>query len=420
MNGNNFKNNKIKENLSVSTDSEKKGESEFTFINEKIVTNKKINTGKFLLFLVSCGVIIGIVACFVFVSVKPYLNKMQKGTQQGNSTDNVISSENFSDTEDKEQTETTKNIEERLKNMENSVVTLCVDEEDEWKSIEQNNDSYGSGLIIVLNSKIRILTTYNFVRDNKEVTVYLGSRGYKGIVDNVSKKYGIATIFVDASDVKSEDMELLSVAEYDMERMGYAGEEITFMGNPYGKEKFIAKGSLTSVGNTYNIVDTELEIMVTDISNTGLMNGFAFDSYGNVIGMVNEELRGNGIGENVVSVISFKRMAVYVEKIMKSQTITYLGIHGKQVTDDVIENIDKNMPYGIYISNTEEKSPAYLAGIMNGDILTEINGKKITDFSVFTSVLQTYREGDEVEIKVMRKGKDGYKEIKYQVRIGSV
>ena len=54
------------------------------------------------------------------------------------------------------------------------------------------------------------------------------------------------------------------------------------MGNPYGKEKFVAKGSLTSVGNTYNIVDTELEIMATDISTTGFMNGFAFDNYGNV------------------------------------------------------------------------------------------------------------------------------------------
>ena len=95
-----------------------------------------------------------------------------------------------------------------------------------------------------------------------------------------------------------------------------------------------------------------------------------------------------------------------------------LGIYGKQVTDEVIENIDKDMPYGIYISYTEEKSPAYVAGVMNGDILTEINGKKVQDFETFTSVLQKCQVNEDVVIKVMRKGKDGYKEIKYTVQIG--
>ncbi len=395
-------------------------EGEFKFINEKVVGNKKFTPGKLLLFLIVCGLIIGIVACMVFVFMKPYLNKMSGNGKSTEKINDSQSPESSSKVEETEPVETTKTIEERLKNMGNSVVTLCINAEDEWESIEQNNVNYGSGLIAVMNSKIRILTTSDFVKDNKEVTVYLGSRGYKGVVDHVSEKYGLATVLVNADDVKDEDKETLSVAEYNPDKEIEAGEEITFMGNPYGKEKFVAKGSLTSVGNTYNIVDTELEIMATDISTTGLMNGFAFDSYGNVIGMVNNELNGSSIGENVVSVISFKRIAVYVNKIMRNQTITYLGIHGKQVTDDVIENIDKDMPYGIYISNTEEKSPAYTAGVMNGDILTEINGTKVSDFKTFTSILQKCQVGDEVIIKVMRKGKDGYKEIRYTVQIDSI
>lgn len=395
-------------------------EGEFKFVNEKVVNNKRLTLGKLLLFLVMCGIIMGAVACMVFVFMKPYLNKMSDDKKSTEEINDSKVTESNSTTEEISPVETTKTIEERLKNMGNSVVTLCVNEEDEWENVEQNNVNYGSGLITVLNDKIRILTTYDFIKDNREVTVYLGNRGYKGMVDHVSEKYGLATVIINTADVKDEDKETLSAAEYNPDNEIEAGEEITFMGNPYGKEKFIVKGSLTSVGNTYNIVDTELEIMATDISTTGFMNGFAFDNYGNVIGMVNNELNGNSIGENVVSVISFKRIAIYVNKIMCNKTITYLGIHGKQVTDDVIENIDKDMPYGIYISNTEEKSPAYTAGVMNGDILTEFNGTKVSDFKTFTSILQKCQVGDEVTIKVMRKGKDGYKEIRYTVQIDSI
>lgn len=261
-------------------------EGEFKFVNEKVVNNKRRTLGKLFLFLVMCGIIMGAVACMVFVFMKPYLNKMSDDKKSTEEINDSKVTESNSTTEETSPVETTKTIEERLKNMGNSVVTLCVNEEDEWENVEQNNVNYGSGLITVLNDKIRILTTYDFIKDNREVTVYLGNRGYKGMVDHVSEKYGLATVIINTADVKDEDKETLSAAEYNPDNEIEAGEEITFMGNPYGKEKFIVKGSLTSVGNTYNIVDTELEIMATDISTTGIMNGFAFDNYGNVIGMV--------------------------------------------------------------------------------------------------------------------------------------
>ena len=232
-------------------------EGEFKFINEKVVGNKKFTPGKLLLFLVMCGIIIGAIACMVFVFMKPYLNKMSDDKKSTEEINDSKVSESNSTTEETSPVETTKTIEERLKNMGNSVVTLCVNAEDEWESIEQNNVNYGSGLITVLNDKIRILTTYDFIKDNREVTVYLGSRGYKGTVDHVSEKYGLATVLINADDIKDEDKETLSAAEYNPDKEIEPGEEITFMGNPYGKEKFVAKGSLTSVGNTYNIVVTK-------------------------------------------------------------------------------------------------------------------------------------------------------------------
>lgn len=408
MGGNNLRN-----------DDKKSGEGKFNFINEQVVNSRKINVCKFLLFLVSCGVIIGIAACVAFVWVKPYFAKFMMNGKQNDSKEVIQQSDTTMQltTGTENNGETTVSPQNCLENMEKSVVTLSVNEEADWTRMEADNSNYSSGLIIYKGNNLKILTTYDFLKDNREVTVYLGTEQCKGNVESKNEEYGLAIINVNAGKLgDSVKDELAAVFSADEEYE--AGAEITFMGNPYGKEKFIASGSLTSVGNAYNIVDTELEIMTTDISNTGLMNGFAFDRYGNVIGMVNDELNDISIGENVISIISFKEIAVYVEKMIKKQDITYLGIYGKQVTDEVIENIDKDMPYGIYISYTEEKSPAYVAGVMNGDILTEINGKKVQDFETFTSVLQKCQVNEDVVIKVMRKGKDGYKEIKYTVQIG--
>ena len=62
-------------------------EGEFKFVNEKVVNNKRLTLGKLLLFLVMCGIIMGAVACMVFVFMKPYLNKMsddKKSTEEIN------------------------------------------------------------------------------------------------------------------------------------------------------------------------------------------------------------------------------------------------------------------------------------------------------------------------------------------------
>ena len=70
-------------------------EGEFKFINEKVVGNKKFTPGKLLLFLVMCGIIIGAIACMVFVFMKPYLNKMsddKKSTEEIN--DSKVSESN--------------------------------------------------------------------------------------------------------------------------------------------------------------------------------------------------------------------------------------------------------------------------------------------------------------------------------------
>lgn len=395
------------------TDEQNSGE--FKFINERVVKN---NNGfiKILLFLVACGIIIGIVACFDFSWAEPYIGRAL-GNDADEETKEVIQSSPFESTTETENI-TTQDAEERIDVMEKKVLTLCKNEEEDWTSTETDHNKYSSGVIISTGSKLKVLTNYSFVKDERGILVYIGEKRCRGTAAQVSKEYGLAIINVNTSNLSDEEIEDLKSATFVSDIDYNVGNEVTFIGNPYGKEKFIANGSLTSVGNTYNIVDTELKIVTTDISSTELMNGFVFDENGKLIGMVNDITNDSKVGDNLISFISINEIATYIEKLVSDNQITYLGIIAKEVTNEVVENIDKDMPYGIYISYTEEKSPAYTAGIMNGDIIVKIDDKSVLNFEKFTSLLQKYQVDDEVIIEVMRKGKDGYKEIKYTVKIG--
>ena len=60
------------------------------------------------------------------------------------------------------------------------------------------------------------------------------------------------------------------------------------------------------------------------------------------------------------------------------------------------------MPAGLYIVEVAEGSAAEKAGIVKGDIITKVEGEKITSFEDITGVLQYYKAGETIKITVSR------------------
>lgn len=80
----------------------------------------------------------------------------------------------------------------------------------------------------------------------------------------------------------------------------------------------------------------------------------------------------------------------------------YLGVHLQELNKDLAEYFGVNADGGVLILKVEEDSPAEKAGLKPGDVISEIDGKKVRDAGKVGKVVSAYEKGDEIELKIVR------------------
>jgi len=84
----------------------------------------------------------------------------------------------------------------------------------------------------------------------------------------------------------------------------------------------------------------------------------------------------------------------------------WLGVHTVDLTDQLAKYFEVKDGRGILISEVVLESPAEKAGLKAGDILIKANGERIEDTPDLHDVIGDHEEGDEIELVVLRKGKE--------------
>jgi serine protease Do len=102
-----------------------------------------------------------------------------------------------------------------------------------------------------------------------------------------------------------------------------------------------------------------------------------------------------------------------LERMKKGEHIAaekrpFLGIRAGEGNPDV---------EGIQIVDVLKDSPAEKAGIKKEDVLVELGGVKITDSESLKEALEPRKIGEEIELKVMRKAKEGWQEKTFKLKL---
>ena len=82
----------------------------------------------------------------------------------------------------------------------------------------------------------------------------------------------------------------------------------------------------------------------------------------------------------------------------------WLGVKVQSVTDDIAESMGLAKPKGALVADVTEGSPGKAAGIEAGDVITEFNGKTITEMKELPRAVAELEVGKEVIVKALAQG----------------
>jgi hypothetical protein len=86
--------------------------------------------------------------------------------------------------------------------------------------------------------------------------------------------------------------------------------------------------------------------------------------------------------------------------------VTYLGVDTSQVPTVVSDQLGLAKGFGLVVDYVEPNSPAATAGVQQNDILKMLNDQILLEPSQLRKLLQTFPEGTEVTLTVLRKGQE--------------
>jgi len=235
-------------------------------------------------------------------------------------------------------------------------------------------------------------------------------------------------------------VEELVVAELGDSATLRVGQRAIAIGNPFGLERTITTGVISSLGRTLNRDDSDFqiaELIQTDAAiNPGNSGGPLLDSQGKVIGInsaiVSESGTSSGVGF-AIPVDIVKRVAP--ELIAQGRYLhPWIGVTGRSISPEMVEAADLPVDTGVLVFEVEPGSPAEKAGLrggeqqlvvsglpmlVGGDILIAIDQIEVKRFDDVVNYLASHaavgdrvtltviRGSDEVELSVTLEGRPG-------------
>jgi S1-C subfamily serine protease len=257
----------------------------------------------------------------------------------------------------------------------------------------------GAGSGVIMNPEGYILTNNHVVEQTKKVDVYLcDGEKYEGTVIGTDPSTDIAVIKINGDNFYSGEF-----GNSDTLRPGQIaiaiGNSLGLSGGPsvtIGVISAIRRNIPSERGVLENMIQTDAAI------NPGNSGGPLIDSDGNIIGINNAIIPfAHGIGFAI---------PINVAKDVANELITYgrvtrpwLGILGVDINPTLASYYQLASDEGALIVQINEESPADKAGLKPGDIIIEIEGKRMNGMEDVRHTIWKRKTGENITLKILRK-----------------
>ncbi|MEZ3432691.1 MAG: trypsin-like peptidase domain-containing protein [Lachnospiraceae bacterium] len=301
---------------------------------------------------------------------------------------------------------------------------------DYWYDEEYDEEANGSGIIVAQSDdELLIVTNYHVVEDNNNLFVQFNDdKEAVAYVKGQSPENDLAVITVFLEDVSDDTLENIAIAALGDSDSLQVGEPAIAIGDSLGYGQSVTTGVISALNRDIFADDPEVNpgyLIQTDAAiNPGNSGGALLNVRGEVIG-INSSKIADYVIEGMGYAIPISTAKPIIDDLMQKETKkkvpleerAFLGIAGTDVTEDA--NARYEMPEGVYVSNVLENTAADKAGILKGDIITYIDGEKLTQMDQLQSMLEYYAAGTEVEMVIMRQRDGEYRQQTIDVTLGA-
>ena len=266
---------------------------------------------------------------------------------------------------------------------------------------EYHQQGQGSGFIISKDGYI--LTNNHVVQDADRITVTLGDgRQFEAGLVGTDPKSEVGLIKIDGA----ENLPVIRMGDSDKLRVG---EWVIAAGNPFGLSQTVTAGIVSGRDRRTGMLgeDGYENFIQTDAAiNPGNSGGPLINIDGEVIG-INTAIysrtggyMGIGFAIPINQAVQIKDQLIEHGKVLRS----VLGIYIQEVDQDLADSFGIGTSGGILISRIIEDSAAEAAGLQEGDILMEIDGRPVGKVSAFRNRVSSTPPGTAVQLKIFRDG----------------
>jgi len=267
---------------------------------------------------------------------------------------------------------------------------------------KQTLQGLGSGVIVSPDGYI--ITANHVVSGAEEIMVGLGTelRKYK------AKKVGTDP-GTDVALLKIEEKNLPAITFADSEK-ACAGDIVLAIGNPFGLRQTVTMGIISAVGRGgMGIVDYENFIQTDAAINMGNSGGALVDTEGRLLGINTAIFSRSGGNQGVGFAIPSNLARDVMQSLREKGRVVrgYIGALVQTLTPELAEAMKlKGQPTGALVGDVTPKSPSEKAGMKTGDVVTAVNGKKISDARELRLMIGSMAPGTKVEIELNREGQN--------------
>jgi S1-C subfamily serine protease len=273
----------------------------------------------------------------------------------------------------------------------------------------------GSGF--VYDTSGHVVTNQHVVDGADSVTVrFADGSTYKATVVASDASTDVAVLKVDAPTSKLHPLTLADSSKVAV------GDGVVAIGSPFGLENTVTTGIVSAIGREIDAPDGSVisDAIQTDAAiNHGNSGGVLLDLQGDVIGVTSQIESNSGSSDGVGFAVPSNTVQAVVTQLLGGGTVkhAFLGVSVQTIPANVADAL--GVPAGVAIENVESGSAADDAGLRagtgsqtvagqqyptGGDVVTAVDGTKVTTSEQLRGIISAHKPGDTVDLTVVRNG----------------